>query len=448
MSETDPMNLNERRKYLHKMRIRYWLVQGKAARGGLLDEMESVTGLHRKSILRLIHGELARQPRRRQRGASYGTEVVDTVRLIAQSLDYPCAERLQPNLVWMAEQLERHGELTLTEAVRRSLGQVSLSTVRRMVPAELSQRERIAYREGRRDASNSVAARIPMRRIPNEEPQPGHFEVDLVHHCGISASGQYVYTLQLTDVTTGWCEPVATLGRSYRVLQDGLEHIQIRLPFPILELHPDNGSEFLNELMLQFWGERMAQSHLSRSRPYHKNDNRFVEENNSSLVRAYLGYQRFDTVAQTNWLNRLYERLWLYHNFFQPVMRLQEKIIDPTTARIKRIFSTPLPPFDRLCASGGLSPEREQELQHLRASTNPLALRREIHALLDRLGKLPSARDGQVEDVHLTLGQWKPAPFSLKKGGTASVTLSFERTMPLSNIIFWLDTALGHMSRP
>ncbi len=445
MSETDPMDVNERRKYFHKMRTRYWQVKGRAEKSHLVEEMVAVTGLHRKSILRLIHGDLARKPRRRQRGPSYGSEVIDAVRTIARSLDYPCAERLQPNLIWMAGQLVQHGELVLSEEVWEKLVRVSVSTVRRMVPPNLAKPERVAYRSRTQATPRHIPAHIPMRRIPNQEAQPGHFEVDLVHHCGISPSGQYLHTLQMTDVATGWCEPVATLGRSYLVMQDGFEHIQHRLPFPILELHPDNGVEFLNDLMIHFWGEHISQASLSRSRPYHKNDNRFVEENNSSLVRAYLGYQRLDTIAQTNLLNQLYDKLSLYHNFFQPVMRLTEKIIDPETKRIKRIYGTPLPPFDRLCKAGILQPELIQRLHNLRNATNPCSLRQEIHDLLDRLFALPNAHEGIPEDVHQTISLWKsgqkstahfstdsttaPLTTPTTKGEDASVTLSFERTV-------------------
>lgn len=218
MSETEPMNVNERRKYLHKMRIRYWQVKGRREKSRLLEDAVVVTGMHRKSILRLLHGELARKPRHKQRGPTYSTEVIDAVRTIARSLDYPCAERLQPNLIWLVDQLVQHGELVISENVREKLAQVSISTVRRMVPPSVSKPERIAYRQRTQAAARHIPANIPMRRIPNQEPQPGHFEVDLVHHCGVSASGQYLHTLQLTDVTTGWCEPVATLGRSYLVM--------------------------------------------------------------------------------------------------------------------------------------------------------------------------------------------------------------------------------------
>jgi len=134
MTETEPMDVNERRKYLHKMRIRYWQAKDKRAKNALLDEMELVTQLHRKSILRLIGGVLARKPRRKQRSKTYGAEVKSVAEQIAFSLDYPCAERLQPNLVWMADHLERHGELEVIGEVKARLGTISVSTVRRLLP--------------------------------------------------------------------------------------------------------------------------------------------------------------------------------------------------------------------------------------------------------------------------------------------------------------------------
>jgi hypothetical protein len=187
-----------------------------------------------------------------------------------------------------------------------------------------------------------------MKRIPWDEAEPGHFEVDLVHHCGPSASGEYVHTLQMIDVTTGWSERVAVLGRSYRVMRAGFERCLERLPFPVLEIHPDNGSEFFprrgprgNHHLIRFFRDIIQDVDLSRSRPYQKNDNRNVEQKNSTLVRAYLGYDRLDTVEQTRLLNLLYDKMWLYYNFFQPVMHLTQKTVIPVegrSARIKRRY--------------------------------------------------------------------------------------------------------------
>lgn len=405
MSNEEKMTIDERRKYLKRMQKRYRQAK-RQERGQLLDEMEVVTELHRKSLIRLMRGDLARQRRGKQRGRTYGSEVDDALRIIAESFDYICAERLTPNLVWMAEVLNDHGELATTPELLAHLEQISISTVGRIMKRVRQDEPRLP-RQGP-ERANKVAREIPIKRLAWDEEQPGHFEVDLVHHGGASAAGEYVHTLQMIDVTTGWSERVATLGRSYLVMKDGFERVLARLPFAVQEIHPDNGSEFINHHLVRFWQEAVKGVSLSRSRPYHKNDNRFVEQKNSSLVRAYLGYERLDTVAQTNLLNQLYDKMWLYYNFFQPVMRLREKTYIPAenqTSRIKRRYDQALTPFDRLCATTAISPHRRLQLEGLRAQTNPRQLRQEIYAMIDELFALPGAITAETEDVYLTLAR-------------------------------------------
>jgi hypothetical protein len=247
-----------------------------------------------------------------------------------------------------------------------------------------------------------------MATIAWNEREPGHFEVDLVHHCGLCATGQFVHTLQMVDVTTGWSERVATLGRSYRVMEDGFVRILTRLPFVVREIHTDNGAEFLNHHLLRFWSSVNPALDLSRSRPYQKNDNRFVEQKNSTLVRAYLGHQRLDTVAQTHALNQLYDKMWLYYNFFQPVLRLTEKTVGISSEGkrcVKRQYDCAQTPFDRLCASATLDDEVQVRLQQQRDATNPRQLRQEIYEDLHRLSRLPLADPLHTEDVYQTLFQ-------------------------------------------
>jgi hypothetical protein len=196
----------------------------------------------------------------------------------------------------------------------------------------------------------------------------------------------------------------------------------------VLEVHPDNGSEFLNHHICRFWEEAADHIELSRSRAWHKNDNRFVEQKNDTLVRAYLGYDRLDTVEQTNLLNQLYDLMWLYYNFFQPVMRLKEKTVIPQpgrNARIRRRFDDARTPFDRLCATGLLGEDRIRTFENLRCGTNPRKLREEIYALIDRIFALPNAAEGSCQDVYLTLYQSQETEKEL----AISVTLSNERTI-------------------
>jgi hypothetical protein len=430
MPNEEKMTVGERRKYLRVIRKRY-LKASRLGRAELLDEMEAVTGLHRKSLIRLMSGSLERRDRRKQRGRTYGPDVDDALRVISESLDHICAERLQPNLVWAASHLAHHGEMEVSPHLLDQLSRISLSTLRRILN-RLGQDEPRLPRRGPVQA-NRVAREIPMKRIPWNERQPGHFEVDAVHHCGQSSAGHYVHTIQMIDVATGWAEQVATLGRSYLAMEDGFRHILARLPFQVLEIHPDNGSEFLNAHLVSFWKDMVKGVTLSRSRPFHKNDNRFVEQKNSSLVRAYLGPARYDTAAQTNAINQLYEKMWLYYNFFQPVMRLKEKTTIPSSpaegqpSRIRRRFDVPKTPFQRLCETDAIPEQVRCQLQALCDQTNPRQLCQEIHQLRDEIFSLPAAVPGRTEDVYNTLF----APTQSQKGEGIPVTLSFERTTAL-----------------
>jgi hypothetical protein len=404
MPYEDKMTVNERRKYLERMKKRYEQADRKG-KGRLLTEMERYTGMHRQSLIRLMNGALQRKRRCRERGRVYGPEVDDALRVIDESRDAICAERLQPTMAEMARHLARHGELEVSAALLDQLERISISTVRRRLSRLRQHEYRLPQRVGRKP--NKALQEVPMVRIPWDEQVPGHFEVDLVHHGGPSSSGDYVYSLQMIDVATGWSERAAVLGRSYVVMQDAFQYLLTHVPFPVLELHPDNDSAFFNQHMCRFWGHKATGLHLSRSRPYHKNDNRFVEQKNATLVRAYLGDARLDTVAHTWAINHLYERMWRYYNFFQPVLRLKEKIVIPGTdgqpAHIKKKYDEAHTPFERLVTAKVLTPQRQVLLSTLYDQTNPRQLRLEIYDYIDYILALPGAAPGLSQNVYLTL---------------------------------------------
>src|SRR5262245_38966690 len=388
MQDDTLMTLAERRKYLGRMRPRY-LLANRAEQSRLLDEMEAVTGMHRKSLLRLLHAaSLARQPRATQRGKTYGAPVEDAIRLIWQSLDYICAERLTPALVSTAQLLIAHGELALGEDVLAQLGTISIASLQRRLKRFTQDTPQLP-RKGPEQA-NRVARSIPMRKIAWDQTEPGHFEVDLVHHGGPTPTGEYIYSLQMIDVATGWSERVALLGRSQAAMEAGFRRILVRLPFAVREVHSDNGTEFLNNHLVRFWGEEVTGSTLSRSRPYQKNDNRFVEQKNATLVRAYLGQVRLEGVEQATALNALYDHMWIYYNCFQPVLRLREKV--RTDSRIIRRWGTAQTPLARLLATEELTAARRHHLEQLRARVNPRSLREQIYAALEQLLEQPVGR--------------------------------------------------------
>jgi hypothetical protein len=411
MPSEEKMPIHERYGYLRRAQKQY-LRSARRERSQLLDHMEQITGLHRKTLIRHMNSKIERRPRGRQRGRTYGPRVDDALRVISESLDHICAERLTSQLAPMARHLSAHGELQVSPELLQKLECISVSTVRRRLSKFAHLQQWQLPRRQRPRQSNPLTRDVPMKRIPWNEQVPGHFEVDLVHHCGPSSSGQYVHTMQMIDVATGWSERAAVLGRSQLVMEDAFVHILTRLPFKVLEIHPDNGSEFFNRHLLRLWKDVVKGVQISRSRPFHKNDNRFVEQKNATLVRAYLGDRRLDTVRQTRLLNQLYDKMWLYYNFFQPVLRLTEKTVlsaPGQTYRVRRRYAPAQTPFQRLCATDALSETRRQRLHDLRDQTNPRRLRSEIYQLLDQIFSLPGADPNTTQNVLLTLTML-PAP--------------------------------------
>ena len=392
------MSIDARFAYLSIKYDHYHKCTTRKEKSVVLTEIVEVTGLDRKSAIRHMQKPPKRKARRKQRKRSYGAQVEQVVNLAAKAMDSPCPERLKSELLDMAENLERHGHITLTPELREKLAKISVSTLGRIRRRRQQDEPRLERKMG---AQNSVQQQIPIRRIPWDTREPGHFEVDLVHHSGPSASGEFICTLQRVDVATGWVEPAAILGRSYRVVRDAFRRCLLRLPFAPLEIHSDNGPEFMNHHLLRFWETHYPDVDLSRIRPYKKEDNRFVEHRNGALVRALLGRDRLDTVQQTLLLNQIYDRVWLYHNFFQPVMRMTEKTYEQ--GKTRRKHGDVRTPFKRICQAGLLSAEQQEQFMALYRDTDPLALRKEIQQLIDQLFRLPGATSGQSEDIFTTL---------------------------------------------
>lgn len=214
----------------------------------------------------------------------------------------------------------------------------------------------------------------------------------------------------MVDVATGWSERACLRARTGR---------------------PDNGNEFLNDHLVRYWKEAAQGLRLMRSRPFHKNDNRFVEQKNSTLVRAYLGQERLEGRLQCEKLNELYEVMWRYYNLFQPVMRLLEKepaLKKDGTYRVKHRHDTAKTPFERLWATDAISQEAKEQLAALRERTNPRQLRKEIYRLLDELLSLGEQRPTPNRNFNLIDPDTERLPVQRqsKKGAMVPVTLSIE----------------------
>jgi len=388
MAKWEKMTIEEQYKLIRNVQAKY-LQADRKEKGQILNMLVEATGLERKYLITLLKGQGPnRKKRKQQRGRKYGAKVDDAIRIIGSTLDWICAERLTPGLVEIALHLARHGEMIVDDELLELLGAISIPTVRRTVNRVRQDEYRLPQRKGKRRFRNSVADKIPMRVIPWDIAIPGHFEVDLVHHAGPDVRGECVYTVQFIDVKTGWSERIAVLGRSYSRMREAFSKFLAQCPIPVREIHSDNGPEFMNAHLQRFFADKFRGAKFSRSRPWQKNDNRFVEQKNSTLVRAYLGRESFTTQEQADLLNELYDLMRVYYNFFQPVLRQIERSVHYNAQHapvLRRKHDTARTPLKRLTESDVLDQKTRVWLRCTYVQTNPRRLRHEIQQLLDAL---------------------------------------------------------------
>jgi hypothetical protein len=287
--------------------------------------------------------------------------------------------------------LERHGHFAVPATVRAHLLQLSPATIDRLLRPYRA-------RGGRRPFSTTrpgtlLKGSIPIRTFADwDEARPGFLEIDLLAHCGESTEGFYLNTLSAVDVATGWVECQAVWGKGQERVGGAIHHLSQRLPFPLLGLDSDNGSEFINQHLYGYCQrEGIA---FTRSRPYNKNDSAYIEQKNWSVVRRLVGYDRYTSRAALEQLNRLYDLLRLYGNFFQPLMKLKHKTRHG--AKVHKVYDTARTPYQRLLESGVLSLQKREAVARLYRTLNPVALLAQINHALQQLWAL-AARPGQQE---------------------------------------------------
>ena len=388
------------REYAAIQRERYQRAP-RAAKSRLLDEVITVTGVHRKAAIRLLRRPPGGAPGRSRVGRPrlYGLEVAAATQVLWEAAGYIGPQRLHPFVPELLDRLTQYGELAVAPAVDKLLRQASPATLGRLLaPAR-------ATRPPRGQATTRVGtwlkAQIPIRTFTEwDDAQPGFLEVDLVSHCGSSTEGFYLCTLCAVDIATSWVELDVVWGKGQQRVGTAVHHVRQRLPVPLRGLDSDNGSEFINET-LYGWCQREGIT-FTRSRAYKKNDSAHVEQKNGAIVRALIGYDRYASRAAYAQLARLYRLVRLHVNFFQPVQRLVTKTRQG--ARVHRVYDRAQTPYQRLRTAGVLPEATQQELEALYQRLNPLALRRQIDAELERLWRLAAP------DPHRTPAPAPPEP--------------------------------------
>jgi hypothetical protein len=371
------------RQYAAAVRERY-LRASRAEQKVILDEFCKVTGYHRKSAIRLLHRVQSASGKRRGRPREYGSDFVLALKVAWEATDCVCSKRLAPFLEELVSTLERHGAVQVTEAVRSQLLRVSASTIDRLLAPY---RHRPRHGLSTTHCVPSFRAMIPIRTFADKKGlQVGHMEVDLAAHCGTSTAGFYLNTLLAVDLVSAWIECVPVWGKGQSRVGGAIDRVRRQVPFKLLGLNSDNGSEFVNQAMLDY-----CQRHditFTRSRPYKKNDQAHVEQRNWSVVRRLVGYERFESKAALRALEDLYQLVRLHVNFFQPTCKLIGS--QRQGAKVRKHYDRAQTPYQRLLAAGALSDVQQEALARYYAYLNPVQLRTQIEQAQRTLWKLAS----------------------------------------------------------
>jgi transposase InsO family protein len=370
------------------LRQRYQSSNGKAKKL-ILSEFIASTGYHPKYALHLLNTEdatLPKRPQTRNRSSLYDDAARQALIVLWEASDRVCGKRLQPLLRILLPALERHGHLQLDEVVRSKVLTMSAATIDRCLRTP---RDATRTKKTRR-VTPEIRRRVPVRTFADwKEPLPGSMEMDLVAHCGEMNKGSYVNSLVLTDIASGWTECAPLVVRESGLLIEALERIRIGLPFALRALDVDNGSEFVNEAMIQYCLRNGIE--LTRSRPYRKNDQAWIEQKNGAIVRKLLGYRRFEGIAAAHAMGRLYGASRLFVNFFQPSFKLAEK--HRHGAQVSKRYHPPETPYARLLGAETLSDATKAKLREVEVALDPLKLLEEVRAMQSHLVVLANGVD-------------------------------------------------------
>lgn len=372
------------REYVAGMRDRYVRAATRAENGRLLDEACAMTGRHRKALIRAWRRPPATGRRRAGRPTQYGPAVVRALVVIWTTAGYPWSVRLKALLpVWLPWARRRLG---LAPAVEAKLRTISPRQMDRVLAAHKRTIRRRQY--GRTKPGTLLKHQIPLKTDRWDVTVPGFTEIDLVAHSGDRADGEFLHSLNLTDIHTTWVETRAVLGKSQIRVQEALEQLRQALPFPLRGIDSDNGSEFINAHLHAYCRTQRLQ--FTRGRPYKKDDNAHIEQKNWTHVRKLLGYVRYDSAAALTAINAVYADLRLLQNLFLPSVKLQRK--ERVGARVRRRYDAPQTPLDRVRACPEADPAAVAALVRVRARLDPFALAARIDRALDRIYRLANHR--------------------------------------------------------
>jgi hypothetical protein len=376
------MTKTTRKELLSAIKQRY-LKGTREEKTEILNEFCKSTGYNRLYAIRILQADHQYRSWTRERPSTYGSELMLLIIKLWELLDYPCGTRLKPQLLPLMESLVRSEELfEVPEAWQRQLRKISAKTLDRRLKRERIIR-RLKKNRGTTRHGSLLKSSIPIRITNWDTRRIGFMEMDTVAHCGDQLAGEFIYSLDMVEIATGWSEQIAVMGKGEEGIVTAIKAIKQSLPFDLKGLDSDTGSEFVNWHMVRWCKENNLS--FTRSRPYYKNDNAYVEQKNYTHIRRWLGYRRYDTQNQLQIINNLYRNeLRQFNNFFRPVMKIasKEKV---NNSVCKKKYGQALTPYQRLMQSNQIPPKTKSALQKFYESLNPVKLKSTIEAKLKRI---------------------------------------------------------------
>jgi len=403
------MDMQSRKQYLQAVQKDY-LKATKSEKQKLLNEAEHRTGLARNYLVQRLAATTRWEPiiPRSPRPSEYGVDLLEPLVRLWDIFDEPCGQRLVSNIRDELERLRNFDEIFVTDDQARQLHKISARTIDRLLDHEKS--VRLIAEKYEHKNMPLLYQKIPTK-LSNEWNRDllGQIQIDGVEHCGASAQGDYLVTISTTDISSHWWEGETVFGKGQTRTLEAIKSIRARYPINWAEIHPDNGSSFINYFIYDY--TKKTNLKFSRSRPYKKNDNCFIEQKNSKNVRQVFGHVRYDSRKEQLVLNDIYQNeLRLYKNFFQTVMRLETK--ERSKGHIYRKYQKAKTPYQYLMDNPNTPKEVKQKLKTEYESLNPAELKRKLQTKLKMLAEIYLVKQNPT----------------LARNEDAKVRFSFDRT--------------------
>jgi len=392
------LNMKEKQAVTREYRPRYQKASKKEKKS-LLDEFTKLTGYHRKSAVRLLCAKPVKQvliylkgkavkvrpekkrPANRKGKRIYTDEVITCLHHVWAFFWYKCGKILAPFMRQQMRYIAQWPSFGITEEIAEKLIKISPATIDRYLKKD-KESLRLKSKSMTKPMA-SLKSRIPIRTFytSEERKKPGFWQIDTVHHCGQTTSGQYIHTLTITDIASGWIELYSLLNNAHKWVFEALTNMKNTSILPVLEFHSDNGSEFINYVTEKWCKDEKIP--FTRSRDQKKNDNCFVEQKNGAVVREYVGTDRLEGFEEQALLNDIYIHLVPLLNYFMPTLKLKSKI--RIGSKESKTYDEPRSPYYRLTEYSGLEQEIKDSLSNQIALYNPVQLQHNVNKAILRL---------------------------------------------------------------